>query len=132
LIITSCSLQQSNNPEPQQATTPELQPTDTPEQKSHKVIMTVAFQLGQFDLTKTINGNTEQFSYMPGADQPKPITKYTYTLEDGDSVFISIKDTSGVSQKVSCAIFVDNKSWKQASSNGEYVTATCQGVIGSK
>jgi hypothetical protein len=68
-------------------------------------------------------GGTEQ------GDYEIPFKK-TYTMDRGDFAYISAQnmDDSG---SVTCKILIDGEDWRESTSQGAYVIASCDGLVGN-
>lgn len=67
-------------------------------------------------------GGTEQGEYaLP--------FKETFTMERGDFAYISAQN-QGESGSVTCRILIDGEEWRESTSEGAYVIASCDGTVG--
>jgi hypothetical protein len=74
-------------------------------------------------------GGTEQKSvdvYSAGEQ-----ASWTFTMYDGDPASIVAQENIGYGLAVTCIIYVDGMEWKRSYSQGNFVTATCSGIIGN-
>jgi hypothetical protein len=57
---------------------------------------------------------------------------WSFNMGSGSSVSVSVQDLIGFGQTVTCQIYVDGTLWKTSTSKGDFVIATCSGIIGSR
>lgn len=59
-----------------------------------------------------------------------PMKPIHLTMRAGDVASVSAQDIIGMGSLLTCKIFVDGVEFRSSSSQGNYVVATCQGMIG--
>lgn len=67
-----------------------------------------------------------------GTEQKEWIVPYTkeFKMKNGDFVYIAAQSVGTGFAEVTCTIYVDGKKFKTSTSSGEFVIATCNGMIG--
>ncbi|MBW8010875.1 MAG: hypothetical protein FVQ83_06495 [Chloroflexi bacterium] len=90
---------------------------------THTVVYEIEGTANRVSLTyENETGGTEQ------RDSNVPFKK-TYIMEGGDFAYISAQNL-GEFGTVTCKITVDGEDWKESTSSGAYVIATCSGMVG--
>jgi hypothetical protein len=74
-------------------------------------------------------GGIQQYNldYPQSKDQ-----SWSFNMQIGAPASLSVQDLIGYGQTVTCQIFVDGKLWKTSTSHGDFIIATCTGIIGAE
>lgn len=92
-------------------------------QSSYRVTYEVTGTSTRASLTyENDQGGTEQGDYQ------LPYRK-NYTMKYDDFVYISVQNLKDYGS-VTCRIYIDGEKWRESTSSGAYVIATCSGLVG--
>jgi hypothetical protein len=125
--LTACSGAPAATPTP----TPHYTgPTELPPQY-HVVYLLTGTATGA-DITYTTSaGTTQQESgvAVPLTAEDGSTQGIGFDSRPGDAVYISAQATDDAPVTIGCEIQIDGATFKQASSDGRYVIATCSGLV---
>ena len=103
--------------------TPTPRPTKRPQSLTYDVTYKVSGSTKKASVTlENASGGTEQF------DISVPWSKTYFGMQKGDFVYISAQNAQS-SGSIKAEIIIDGRTYRKSESSGQYVIASCSGLI---